>query len=599
MSKRRVWAELCVRPDPFISANRKQTNMKTNLRKTVVLLLQTFSLALGIVLATFETTFAQGVTFTKITTGSIATDRGSFGGPAWGDYNNDGFEDLFVPNFGSRNDYLYQNTGTGTFTRITSGPLVNDGRDGASANWCDYNNDGHLDLFLSGVSGGTPNSNLLYHNQGNGTFTKITSGNLVTEIQSGAMYGSAWGDFDNDGFIDLFVATTSPQDLLYRNNGAGGFDRIFTGPIPNQGSGVSLGSAWGDYNNDGKLDLFVATDQGNNFLYRNEGNGAFTTITTAPVGTDGGSSVNSVGCAWGDYNNDGFLDLFVSNGGDVTPSVNFLYQNTGTGTFTRATSGAIATDLGYADGCAWGDYDNDGFLDVFVCRYIGNNSLYRNNGDGTFSKITTGSPVNEGGDAIASVWGDYDNDGFLDLFVTRGSTSTASDFTNILYHNDGNTNQWLKIKCVGGPSNRAAIGAKVRVQARTSSGGLTWQMREISGGHGIGQNSLIAHFGLGAATNAQTVRIEWPSGIVQVMTNVAAKQFLTVIEPPLLQAGRTNGSFQISLTGSLGLSYGIEASTNFAGWILVGCVTNTARTVRFADPGATNHPQRFYRAVLK
>jgi hypothetical protein len=231
------------------------------------------------------------------------------------------------------------------------------------------------------VSGETPNSNLLYHNEGNGTFTKVTSGSLATEVHTGAMYGSAWADYDNDGFIDLFVATTDSQDLLYRNNGAGGFDQIFAGPVPNQTGGVSLGSAWGDYNNDAKLDLFVATDFGKNLLYRNDGNGEIAQITGEAVGTDGGSTVPSIGCAWGDYNNDGLLDLFVSNGRDGAPSVNFLYQNTGDGNFARITSGAIATDTGNFDGCAWGDYDNDGYPDLFVCNFLGNNLLYRNSFD--------------------------------------------------------------------------------------------------------------------------------------------------------------------------------------------------------------------------
>ena len=270
--------------------------------------------------------------------------------------------------------------------------------------------------------------------------------------------------------------------------------------------------------------------------------------------------------------------------------------NTGTGTFVKVTSGAIVTNTAKFNVSTWGDYDNDGFLDLFVCEYQpGNNFLYRNNGDSTFSRITTGSIVNDGGDASAGAFADYDNDGFLDLFVAN----FGSGQTNFLYHNDGNTNQWLKIKCVGGPSNRAAIGAKVRVQAQNGVGALTWQMREIAGGNGYAQNSLIAHFGLGNATNAQTVRIEWPSGMVQTLTNVAAKQFLTVTEPPLLQAGLTNGSLQLRLTGSLGLAYEIQASTNLSAWTSLGTITNTSRTMQFVDPTAANQPQRFYRAVLK
>jgi hypothetical protein len=567
--------------------------MKTHVK----LLTAAAILAMVVGLTTPGTTFAQSVTFTKIDTGSIATDRGSSASPAWGDYNNDGFEDLFVANtvanFNAQNDYLYRNNGDGTFTRIFTGPLANDSKISASAVWGDYDNDGYLDLFVTVFDYPSPQPNLLYHNESNGTFTKVIAGSIVTDRYAGAFSG-AWGDYDNDGDIDLFVARIGDalKDALYRNGGTGGFNRILTGPVVND-SGESFGCTWGDYNNDGKLDLFVPNTVGNNFLYRNDGNGAFTKITTGAIVNDGGDSRS---CAWGDYDNDGFLDLFVGNGKDQAAQVNFLYRNTGTGAFARVTTGAIATDTGHFQGCAWGDYDNDGFLDLFVCQYFGeNNALYHNDGDGTFSKITTGSIVNDGGDSVGCAWGDYDNDGFLDLFVANAVDSNAQP--NFLYHNDGNSNQWLKIKCVGGLSNRAAIGAKVRVQTQNGAAASSWQMREISGGHGYGQNSLIAHFGLGNATNAQTVRIEWPSGIVQTLSNVAAKQLLTVTEPPLLQARLTNGNFELLLTDRIGSYSRIEVSSDLTGWTSLGTVTNVTRTMLVPDLAAANQQQRFYRAV--
>ena len=222
---------------------------------------------------------------------------------------------------------------------------------------------------------------------------------------------------------------------------------------------------------------------------------------------------------------------------------NSLYRNNGNGTFTEVTSDSIVSEAGFYGSCAWGDYDNDGFLDLFLGQLNPgqNNVLYHNNGDGTFTKVLEGSLVNDGGVSHASAWADYDNDGFLDLFVANTVTfpggATYSNFRNFLYRNDGNTNQWIKLKLVGTVSNRAAIGAKVRVKA-TMGGNTVWQFRDISGGSGWGggQNSLVAHFGLGDATNIDTIRIEWPSGIVQEMHNVAVKQFLTVTEPARLQA---------------------------------------------------------------
>lgn len=569
--------------------------MKTSLRKILVPGLQTCGLAVAISLATLGSAFAQ--TFTRITTGAIASDPGLSRGPAWGDYNNDGFEDLFVASDGGGVDYLYRNNGDGTFTSTLAGDLVNDGVNSVSASWGDYDNDGNLDLFVTVFDYPTPRQNFLYRNQGNGTFAKVIAGSIGTHRYAGSFSG-AWGDYDNDGHIDMFVARFGDafRDALYRNDGTGGFNPVLAGPLVND-SGASFGCSWGDYNNDGKLDLFVANVNGNNFLYRNDGNGAFLKITTGAIVNDGGSSQ---GCAWGDYDNDGFLDLFVGNGAgpNVAAQVNFLYRNTGTGAFTRVMTGAIATDAGHFTGCAWGDYDNDGFLDLFVCQELGgHNALYRNNGNGAFEKVTTGSIVNDRGDSVGCAWADYDNDGFLDLFVANGASARAQP--NFLFHNDGNSNQWLKIKCVGGPSNRAAIGAKVRVQAQNGLGALTWQMREISGGKDYSQNSLIAHFGLGNATNVQTVRIEWPSGIVQTLTNVAAKQFLTVTEPPLLQAGVANGTVQLLLTGSVGLAYEIEASADFAHWTSLGVVTNSTRTIRFADPAPAHQPRRFYRAVSR
>src|SRR6185503_20240200 len=233
----------------------------------------------------------------------------------------------------------------------------------------------------------------------------VASGSIVSDVNLG-MQTCAWGDYNNDGLIDMFIANDGyesvPQhkDFLYRNNGAGGFSRILNGPVPND-SGTGAAGTWGDYNNDGKLDLFVANAKNEkNFLYRNDGNGEFTKITTGSIVNDVG---NFAGGSWGDYNNDGFLDLFVSNFGDLfSPATarNFLYRNNGDGTFVKVTSGAIVTDSGKFVGSAWGDYDNDGFLDLFVCEYqTGNNFLYHNNGGGTFSRITTGSIVNDGGDS--------------------------------------------------------------------------------------------------------------------------------------------------------------------------------------------------------
>jgi hypothetical protein len=486
--------------------------------------------------------------FTVITNGPVVNDHGDSTGCAWGDYDNDGNLDLFVSNFGTPFNYLYRNQGDGTFARVTTGAIATDDTNSEGATWGDYDNDGFLDLFVAVGLGG---NDLLYRNNGDGSFTKIAADPVVQS--AGNSRGCAWGDYDNDGHLDLFVANEQGQNnFLFHNNGGGAFTKINFGSIVNDG-GASYGCAWGDYDNDGYLDLFVANLNQNNFLYHNNRDGTFTRVTSGRIVSDGGASQ---GCAWGDYDNDGLLDLFVANRNQK----NFLCHNEGNGLFSAITNGSIVNDIGYSWSPAWIDYDNDGSLDLFVANGPAsgagqNNFLYRNNGDGTFTRVTTGTIVNDGANSDACAWGDYNNDGFLDLFV-----SNLNGQNNLLYRNDGNTNNWLTVRCVGRLSNKSGIGVKVRLQTMAGS---RWQMREISGGSGYGsQNAPYAYFGLGAATNIDIVRIEWPSGIVQQLQAVAPKQLLTVTEPEvsiqpadLTRNRGETGTFTASTTLSPPLSF--------------------------------------------
>ena len=547
-------------------------------------------------------------TFTKITKDPIVNNgASSWGSDTWGDYNNDGFPDLFAVNGqdGAYSDpFLFRNLGNGTFTNISYGAPVNVSAEATSACWGDYDNDGNLDLFVDTVS----SFPLLYHNNGDTTFTR---GQNV--VSGGSSFGCTWADYDNDGLLDLFLTTfdslTNSHCFLYRNNGDGTFTSITNGVLVTE-LASSIGCAWGDYDNDGKMDLFVGGGRGYsdppapNRLYHNNGDGTFTKVSTGNIVTDlgfGGS------CAWGDYDNDGYLDLFVQNGYGVQ---NMLYHNNGNGTFTRITNNIVGTDAPYnSRGCAWGDYDNDGFLDLFVTQAEINgvgqdpqvvNLLYHNNGDGTFTKIVEGSPVNEYSDSEGCSWVDYDNDGFLDLFAAR-----ENGRGNFLYHNNGNSNAWLTVKLVGLASNRSGIGAKVRVQG-FYRGASRWQLRQVTGGAGwANQEELRAHFGLGDATNVDLVRIEWPSGIVQTLTNVSPRQFLTVVEhqapgPPARPAFTNpvfdiNGGLSLSVNGSPGFLYVFESSTNLLNWKWLGARTNASGSFEFTDAAVSKYPQRFYR----
>jgi hypothetical protein len=219
--------------------------------------------------------------------------------------------------------------------------------------------------------------------------------------------------------------------------------------------------------------------------------------------------------------------------------------------------------------------------------------LYHNNGDGTFTPVRTGSPVNDVTDANGAYWVDYNRDGFLDLFVWAHGHEPVSA-PNLLYRNNGNSNNWLCVNCVGTSSPRDGTGAKVRAKA-TIRGKQMWQLRLInSGGSGWGGQSFVAHFGLGDATNVDLLRIEWTSGIVQELYNVPAKQYLTVTEPARLSMP-TPGEVHIQCWK--GMAYRIDASPDLSSWTPVATVTNLAGRLQWTDTNAPGQGERFYRGV--
>jgi hypothetical protein len=474
-----------------------------------------------LILNLFFVTYLYSQSFTKITSGLVVNDGGWCYGACWADFNNDGFIDLFVVNnqTNSKNNFLYLNNGNGAFTKVTTGIIVNDGGSSYGCTCGDYDNDGDIDIFVSNYG----ENNFLYSNNGDGTFTKITSGAVVND--GGNSTGCAWGDYDNDGYIDLFVCNRNQNNFLYHNNGNGTFTKITSGAIVTDNSN-SGGCAWGDYDNDGYIDMFVANaGPAVDFLYKNNGNGTFTKITSGPVVSD---TAHSSGGSWGDYDNDGDLDLFVTCG-VVGAGYDRLYRNNGNGSFTKITGDPIVNTSHWAGGGSWGDFDNDGYIDMFVSGYDGNNFLFKNNGNGTFTKVDTGIVVTDGSYKMGAMWGDYDNDGDLDLFTARNNYFGGN---NALYMNNGSANKWINIKCVGTVSNKAAIGAKVFVRAIINSTAVR-QMQVISsqtGGSISGVNSLNAEFGLGNASIIDSIRIEWPSGIIDKYTNIIVNQFVTAIE---------------------------------------------------------------------
>jgi hypothetical protein len=389
---------------------------------------------------------------------------------------------------------------------------VNDHGWSRGCTWGDYDNDGFLDLFVSNDGG----RNFLYHNEGGTSFTRVFTGPIAQD--AGNCYGTAWVDYDNDGWLDLFVARhTNADNLLYHNLGDGTFEKITEGDIVHDG-GYSVSASPGDYDDDGCVDLFVGNvnDQ-DNLLYCNNCDGTFAKIIDSPITTDDGFSGSS---NWVDYDNDQDLDLFVANVGED----NFLYRNDGGGTFTKILTSVIVTE-GDVHDSSWADLENDGDMDLYMGIVDANHRLYRNNGDGIFIPVS-GVPVVEDSSSEIGIWGDYDNDGDLDLFVTSPGLGK-----NFLYRNETVGNHWINIRLVGTASNWSAIGARVTVGA-TINGVLVRQIREVSGSTGgFGQDSLNVEFGLGDAAIIDSIVIEWPSGIVQVLKSVTVDQFMKIREP--------------------------------------------------------------------
>jgi hypothetical protein len=488
-----------------------------------------------------ESEFASGATFTRITSGALATTPASYWNGSWGDYDGDGLLDLFVgSSIASTTNYLYRNQGDGAFTLVDAAQMPKSPSQQHGAVWADYDNDGHLDLL---VTAGNPGvwHNMLYRNNGDGTFTGATDNPIYTETHSEGFHAPIWGDYDNDGFIDLLIAGHDHHNRLFHNDGDGSFTRITDHILVDDLTKGLPGSAWVDYDDDGDLDLLASNVllppffvTSTSVLYRNDGEGAFARVTDSGLSEPRESTY---GACWADYDNDGFADLFL-----VNALVNSLYHSEGDGTFVRVEDSTVVQDRIPASAifsaCAWGDYDNDGFVDLFVMvadlafPFVPrtHSFLYHNTGDGTFTKISEGRIVTDPtyGTSGGS-WGDYDKDGFLDLFVSQGGFGPIPQ-APLLYHNDGNGNAWLNVELVGTVSNRSAIGAKVRVKA-FYRGESRWQVREISGGDSeSNQQSLNAEFGLADATVIDTLRVEWPSGIVQELHDVAPRQFLTITE---------------------------------------------------------------------
>ncbi len=450
-------------------------------------------------------------------------DSGGSWTACWTDIDSDGFDDIFVSNLYS-DDFLYRNLGDGTFARVT-GTSVNESDtmafiSGAAA-WADYDNDGDEDLYATTFKEGAPPGNRLFTNEGDWTFTRVAAGPVVAD--PGMAVSCCWADIDADGRLDLFAAAHMTENFLYRQTDTG-FVRVTTGAIATDIS-HSNHAAFCDFDNDGDQDLFVANAWKNkqDALYKNNGDGSFEKVSSDAVVDP---VYDSYGGNWADYDNDGDMDLFVT----ASPSCK-LYQNQGDGSFSEITDQPMTSTESYAATSVWGDFDNDGDLDMVLGRGtyfdLAANSYYENQGDGSFVAAAAGAFTADLNAPEGLATADYDHDGDLDLFLANCYNTNSR---NMLYRNNHIGNNWLQIRLVGRTSNRSAIGARVRVRA-VIDGRTVWQTRDISSPNDKNSgNSLRMHFGLGDASTVDSLVVVWPNGWQETLENVAANQFLQVIE---------------------------------------------------------------------
>jgi enediyne biosynthesis protein E4 len=531
---------------------------------------------------------AQGVTFTDVTQAAgirFKHTSGAFGkkylpetmgaGVAFLDYDNDGWQDLLFANSkawpgqaGARaTPALYRNQ-NGTFTDVTKAVGLDVEMYGMGVAAADYDNDGRVDVYLTGVGG-----NRLFHNDG-ARFTDVTA---KAGVASGAFSTSAaFFDYDRDGVLDLLVANyvewTLGTDLyctldgktksyctpesykgqsatLYRGRGDGTFeDATKKAGLQNPAS-KALGISLLDFDSDGWLDLFLANDTQPNKLYRNGGDGTFKDVgmTAGVAFGETGVARAGMGTDAGDYDGSGRPSLVIGN---FSTEMMALYHNEGNGLFVdEAPAGAIGktSSLSLTFSCFFFDYDLDGLLDVFAVnghvsddiekvqpkiKYAQPPHLFRNLGGKRFDAVTAaaGAPLSVPIVGRGAAYGDYDNDGDLDLVVTANNGPAR-----LLRNEGGNRNQWLRVKTVGARANRDGIGARVTVT--TPDGKKQWALVKTGSSY-ASQSELVLTFGLGGAARASKVEVIWPGGATETVSDVAAGRTVTIAQGKGLVPGR-------------------------------------------------------------
>lgn len=430
---------------------------------------------------------------------------------AVGDFNNDGHDDIFVCQVRGSN-LLYKNNGDNTFTEVAAELGLNKEGNSNTAVWGDLDNDGWLDLYVAIRQ----EANLLYHNNGDGTFTEMA-------IEAGvAAQGDPRSvhvvDVNRDGLLDIYIANLREQNILYQNMGNLQFeDRVYESNT--RDILIAQAAVFFDYDNDGDQDLYLSHDAyETNILYQNDGNGYFTDVSVISR-TD--IEIQSMGVDIGDINHDGWLDMYITNLGK-----NVVLMNNQDGTFSNVSTQTGLIDNGMGWGSCFLDFDNDGFIDLYTANdsYFSPfpNVLQRNLGNDTFEIVDQNTAIASmaGGYGVASL--DINKDGLLELFVANTGSDGNQFFLNIT-PTPGN---YLKIKAQGTTSNRDAIGTKITLEAE---GRIFTD--EVNAGSGFAsQNSQTLHFGLGNLQVIDKMTVVWPNGEEEVFENIAINQTISLIE---------------------------------------------------------------------
>jgi enediyne biosynthesis protein E4 len=523
-----------------------------------------------------DVTKASGITFSHVSSPEKQFILESMsGGVATFDFDKDGLLDVYFVNAPtvatagnprSARSELWRNVGNGTFVDVTDKAGVGYPGWGMGAVAADFDNDGWDDLYVTCYG-----PNRLYRNAGDGTFSDVTARAGVGDPRWSA--GAAFADYDGDGWLDLFVANyvdvrldalpafgkgkfcefhgipvqcgprglSGSGDSLYRNRGDSTFEDVSTrAQVADPGGRFGMGVAWSDFDGDGRPDLYVANDTGPNFLYKNNGNGTFVDVAlqSGTALSEDGKEQGSMGVAVGDYDHSGGWSILVTNFSD---EYNALY---------RQGKGFQFTDVSFASQTArasiplvgWGahflDYDNDGWLDLLVvnghvypqverarpaARYAQGKLLYRNNQNGTFAESTStaGSALHEPSVSRGSATGDLDNDGDVDVVINN-----LDGVPTLLRNDGGNRRNFLVVDLEGRTVNRSAVGAVVTV----SAGDLVQRAERRAGDSYLSHSDMRLHFGLGTRTKVDSIEIRWPNGTIQRFRDLPANTFVKIVE---------------------------------------------------------------------